>query len=271
MAAALRSKSCRETASATASHFRYFILNHMQAGRLGNTRVEFGDKGTIFEESFVLCQNRHFKALNGDPPEVWQPPGDGIGGAPRGKKMGAGRFQFGSKFSDPQRICKGLDKFVIGREKSQKDRNPEKKCSDKVEGTEHEAVELEKSNILVMGPTGSDLKFKNIVNVPEKGARKHPRGLIDIDVTFVCQFDENNPCPYFSFMAVGAKTSMISPIGFGAPVRTNMRTGGVTSAVVTSSLLETVESSDLISYGLIPGSDVGPVISNDAVIVDDEA
>nr|POE98073.1 clp protease regulatory subunit clpx2, mitochondrial [Quercus suber] len=31
-----------------------------------------------------------------------------------------------------------------------------------------------------------------------------------------------------------------------------MRTGGSTSAVVTSSLLESVESSDLITYGLIP-------------------
>ncbi|KAI3815690.1 hypothetical protein L1987_15369 [Smallanthus sonchifolius] len=43
-----------------------------------------------------------------------------------------------------------------------------------------------------------------------------------------------------------------SSIGFGAPVRANMRTGGVTTAAVTSTLLETVESSDLIAYGLIP-------------------
>uniref|UniRef100_A0A2N9ICP8 Clp ATPase C-terminal domain-containing protein n=1 Tax=Fagus sylvatica TaxID=28930 RepID=A0A2N9ICP8_FAGSY len=43
-----------------------------------------------------------------------------------------------------------------------------------------------------------------------------------------------------------------SSIGFGAPVRANMRTGGSTNAEVTSSLLESVESSDLIAYGLIP-------------------
>jgi len=43
-----------------------------------------------------------------------------------------------------------------------------------------------------------------------------------------------------------------SSIGFGAPVRANMRTGGVTNAAVTSSLLESVESADLIAYGLIP-------------------
>lgn len=36
-----------------------------------------------------------------------------------------------------------------------------------------------------------------------------------------------------------------SSIGFGAPVRANMRTGGVTSAAVTSSLLEIVSSSIL--------------------------
>lgn len=32
-----------------------------------------------------------------------------------------------------------------------------------------------------------------------------------------------------------------SSIGFGAPIRANMRAGGVTNAAVTSSLLETVK------------------------------
>ena len=36
-----------------------------------------------------------------------------------------------------------------------------------------------------------------------------------------------------------------SSIGFGAPVRANMRMGGVTSAAVTSSLLETVRTKAL--------------------------
>ncbi|KAF2315867.1 hypothetical protein GH714_040591 [Hevea brasiliensis] len=43
-----------------------------------------------------------------------------------------------------------------------------------------------------------------------------------------------------------------SSIGFGAPVRANMRAGGVANAAVTSSLLESAESADLIAYGLIP-------------------
>lgn len=41
-------------------------------------------------------------------------------------------------------------------------------------------------------------------------------------------------------------------IGFGAPVRTNMRSSGLTNAAITSSLLELAESSDLVAYGLIP-------------------
>ena len=36
-----------------------------------------------------------------------------------------------------------------------------------------------------------------------------------------------------------------SSIGFGAPVRANMRTGVVTDAVVTSSLLESVRNKTL--------------------------
>lgn len=43
-----------------------------------------------------------------------------------------------------------------------------------------------------------------------------------------------------------------SSIGFGAPVRANMRTSRISNAIVTSALLESVESSDLIAYGLIP-------------------
>lgn len=39
-----------------------------------------------------------------------------------------------------------------------------------------------------------------------------------------------------------------SSIGFGAPVRTNMRIGGLTNAIVTSSLLESVRTKTLSSF-----------------------
>ncbi|KAL2477650.1 ATP-dependent Clp protease [Forsythia ovata] len=89
-----------------------------------------------------------------------------------------------------------------------------------------------------------------IVSVPDNRARKQQRGdniQIDTkDILFICGG------AFVDLEKTISERRQDSSIGFGAPVRTNMRLGGLNNAAVASSLLEHIESYDLTAYGLIP-------------------
>ncbi|KAI5647065.1 hypothetical protein M9H77_33070 [Catharanthus roseus] len=101
--------------------------------------------------------------------------------------------------------------------------------------------------------------FSGLEGLVEKVEARH----IDTkDILFICGG---------AFVDLEKTISENSSIGFGAPVRGNMRSGLITNAAIASSLLESVESSDLIAYGLIPEF-VGrfPILVNLSALTEDQ-
>ncbi|XP_073270020.1 CLP protease regulatory subunit CLPX2, mitochondrial [Primulina huaijiensis] len=88
-----------------------------------------------------------------------------------------------------------------------------------------------------------------IVSVPDHRSQKNSHGdsiQIDTkDILFICGG------AFVGLEKTISERRQDSSIGFGAPVRANMRLGGLHTAA-TSCLLENVDSGDLAAYGLIP-------------------
>ncbi|GAA0147321.1 protease [Lithospermum erythrorhizon] len=90
----------------------------------------------------------------------------------------------------------------------------------------------------------------SIVNVPDNSSLRNQRGdsiQIDTkDILFICGG------AFIDLEKTILERRQDASIGFGAPVRAKMRRGDPTEAAITSSLLESVDSSDLTAHGLIP-------------------